>query len=284
MTAREFILHKEAWAYLAAALIIWLIGSQLLKSTSKARIYKIVLAAGLIIPGALAWPWYSSLVFERREKLLAYIAEHKRLDCLDKFCEGDIRPSHDNSHEETLKFNGRWFVGPDEYFSSGVNGATFWWWQKKSYSRRMELPSDAKPFLKVGSGYDATIEIFLRSTNIPPAPLGYDLIQLANERGWIAQREEVRPGLERITMKHVVGPSGYYLDDVTYYIATREIGLDGLPPVAACSHDDPRNRGGTGVMWQDGIWVGAAWNQQHCADWPEIHQEIVRIISLLRSA
>jgi hypothetical protein len=283
MTAREFILHKEAWAYLAASLMAWLIGSQLLKSTSKAGIYSFVLAAGLVLPAALAWPWYSSLVFERREKLLAYIAEHRRLECLDRFCEGDVQPVYDHRSEVRLKFNGRWFVGPSEYFSTGINGAAFLWWKGKPYSKRMDLPNDLKAILKDSSN-DVTIEISTLAKNTPRAPWGYELIQMANDHDWIAKREEVRSGLDRITMKHVVGPSGYHLDHVIYYVATGEKGLDGLPPVATCIHDKPRNSGATGFIWRDGIWIGAHWNQQNCADWPEIYREIVRVISFLKEA
>jgi hypothetical protein len=94
----------------------------------------------------------------------------------------------------------------------------------------------------------------------------------------------LRPGLEQIRMKHVLGPRDLYIDDMTYYVATELTGTDGLPPVAQCNHDDPRNGGGTGFLWQDRIWAGIRMNQQHCADWPEIYQTLMSILALLREA
>lgn len=133
------------------------------------------------------------------EQRRAELAELKRIECLDKFCPGDIEPPHDMATEVALKLNGQWFIGPS-------------------------------------------------------------------------------------TMKHVIGPSGYYIDHVTYYVATQLKGMDGLPPIASCSHDHPSNGGGTGFMWQPGIWMGTRMNQKHCADWPEIYQEITRVLALLKKA
>ena len=83
-------------------------------------------------------------------------------------------------------------------------------------------------------------------------------------------------------MRHAAGPRGHYIDHVSYYIATELAGPDGLPPVATCSHADPRNGGGTGFMWQPGIWAGTGMNQRHCLDWPEIYQEVIRVLQQLR--
>ena len=145
--------------------------------------------------------------------------------------------------------------------------------------------SGLRKFPEQGQGfYDVAIEIFFRSNNIPSGPLGYRFIELAQQNNWIESRKTVRPGLDAITMKHVLGPGSHYFDHVTYYVATELKGLDGLPPVATCSHAAPQNGGGTGFMWRPGIWVGARMNQKHCADWPEIYLEITRVLGLLRKA
>lgn len=210
------------------------------------------------------------------EEQRAQWAEEKRIECLDKFCEGDIEPRHDSATEVALKFNGQWYVGPKYYFSTGMNGAAFYWPSKKN---REDVPQDERAV-----PYAHTIEIFLRSNNIPSESRGYKLIELAESKGWIADRRNLRRGLDAIKMKHVIGPRGQYIDHVTHYVATQLKGTDGLPPVAICSHVNPSDSGGTGFMWQPGIWAGTRMNQKHCADWPEIFQEITRVLQLLKKA
>ena len=188
------------------------------------------------------------------------------------------------SKEVPLKFGGQWFIGPKDYFSSGINGASFVWWDHKPLSSSTKRPPEAQALAVAGKGDDFSVEIFLRSTNIPPEPHGYKLIELAEAKGWIADRRVVRPGLDAVTMKHVIGPTGQYIDHVTYYIATGLKGIDHLPPVATCAHDHPAGSGGTGFIWQPGIWAGTRMNQKHCADWPEIYQETIRVLQQLRKA
>jgi hypothetical protein len=206
------------------------------------------------------------------------MAEQKRLECLDKFCEGDVEPKRDIANEVALKLNGQWYVGPREYFSTGKNGGGFYWPSRHPMFKGGEYPEGSQDFPV------KAIEIFLRSNTIPPEPRGYKLIELAEASGWVASRTTLRPGLDAITMKHVIGPRGQYIDHVTYYVATQLKGVDGLPPVATCAHVHPNDSGGTGFMWQPGIWAGTRMNQKHCADWPEIFQEVTRVLQLLRKA
>lgn len=212
------------------------------------------------------------------EQQKAKLAEKKQIECLDKFCQGDVEPEHDRLREEAIKLNGQWFVGPKEYFSSGSNGAVFYWPSRSPGFRGGDYPERGKSF------YDFAIEIFLRSNNIPAEPYGYQFIRLAESNGWIASRRTIRRGLDKVEMKHVIGPRGYYVDHVTYYVATELTGSDGLPPVATCSHEDPRNGGGGGFMWKSGIWAGIRMNQKYCSDWPEIYREVSRVLQLLKGA
>lgn len=214
------------------------------------------------------------------DKERAAIEEQKRIVCLDTPCAGDVTPKHDLQNETAFKVNGQWFIGPTEYFSN-VGIASFSWWEHKSYSSLMSLPTELKVHMVDGKN-DFSIAIFFRSNHIPPQPRGYKLIELAEKNDWILSRKTIRRGLDAITMKHVVGQNGHYFDHVTYYVGTDLIGLDGLPPVGVCSHDHPMNGGGTGFIWRPGIWVGVRMNQTHCVDWPEIYQEITRVLSLLR--
>lgn len=211
------------------------------------------------------------------DKERAAIEEQKRIVCLDTPCAGDVTPKHDLQNESAFKVNGQWFVGPREYYA--FDGAVFYWPSKTpgaGLPNGKKHPEYGMPF------YDVAIEIMFRSNHIPPEPRGYRFIEFAQKNDWIASRKTIRRGLDAITMKHVVGQNGHYFDHVTYYVGTDLIGLDGLPPVGVCSHDHPMNGGGTGFIWRPGIWVGVRMNQTHCVDWPEIYQEITRVLSLLR--
>ena len=215
-------------------------------------------------------------------------AEQTRIACLDKSCEGDVEPKRDMATEVAIKLNGQWYLGPKEYGNPNLGAMSFYWPSKAATGDPVAVgkATEAKKNSvgAVDNFYDAAIEIFLRSNNIPPEPRGHALIQLAEKNGWIDKRTTLRPGLEAIKMKHVLGPNNQYIDHVTYYVATDLIGTDGLPPVGVCNHDHPKNGGGTGFMWQPGIWVGTRMNQKHCADWPEIYQEITHILQLVKKA
>lgn len=212
-----------------------------------------------------------------------HYAERQRTHCLMFLCDGDVVPIHNNMTEEALKLNGQWFIGPKEYFSTGINGASFEWWDHKPRSSSMKRAPEAQALAVAGKS-DFGITINLRGDHIPPEPHGYALIELAQKNGWIASRTQLRPGLDAIQMKHVIGPNGYSIDHVTYYVATQLKGLDGLPPVATCAHSRPDYGGGTGFMWRPDIWAGTSMNQKHCVDWPEIYIETIRILQLLKKA
>lgn len=208
------------------------------------------------------------------------LAEKSAVDCLYKVCDGDVEPTK-NSGEIVLKLNGLWYAGPQEYFTSfGVK--PIYWWNHKPVLFDEAAPLEMKKMAKEGKAYDLMVEIFLRSSNIPPEPRGYKFIELAEREGWVDRREMPRPGLESITMKNVISPTGYSIDHVTYYVATQLKGADGLPPVATCAHKYANGSGGTGFMWQSGIWVGTRMSEKHCIDWPEIYLEVTRILQLLR--
>lgn len=222
------------------------------------------------------------------EKQKAQIAEQRRIECLDKFCDGDIEPKHDMLNEVAFKLNGRWFIGPRKYGNPNFGAIAFYWPSKVAKGDATEIHY-AKEALKnrvggIDNYFDIAIELFLRSGDIPSPPYGYALIELAQRSGWIAERRTLRPGLDVVRMKSVIGPQGRSISHVTYYVATNLLGVDGLPPVASCSHDDPRNGGGSGFMWKPGIWAGIRMNQRHCVDWPEIYQETARVLQLLREA
>lgn len=205
--------------------------------------------------------------------------ERRRIDCLESICPGDVLPKYDTLRYELIKLDGRWFIGPKSYFSSGISGASFYWPSGRPLraepTEAWRDPASDKP------SNEDVINIYLRSHAFPEGPTGYALVELAEKNGWIAKRTTLRPGLDQIRMKHVIGPGPNYLDYMTYYVATELRGQDGLPPVAACNHDDPRNGGGSGFLWREHIWAGVRLNQEHCADWPEIYLATMRVLPLL---
>lgn len=218
------------------------------------------------------------------EKRTAEQADSKITECADRVCAGDVWPKYDPSTEGIFKVNRQWFVGPDYYVGGGSNSITFEWWNHKPLLPNEPRPPDAISLAANGYGSDFQIRVLLRSKDIPVEPHGYRLIELADKNNWISERRQVRPGLDLVNMKHVLGPTGHYIDHVTYYVATDLVGTDGLPPVATCNHDHPRNGGGAGFMWQPGIWAGIQMNQRHCADWPEIYKEVIRVLKQIRKA
>jgi hypothetical protein len=222
------------------------------------------------------------------EEKKAFFAEKRRVDCLDKLCPGDTEPHRDWINEVAFKLNGQWYIGPRKYGNPNLGPMVFFW-PSRAPGGDSDAVAKAPEIVrnKVGNidnFSEVGIEIFLRSSNIPPEPRGYKLIELAQANEWIESRRTLRRGLDEIKMKHVVGPQGQYIDHLTYYVATDLKGFDGLPPVAGCNHDDSRNGGGAGFMWAPAITAGARMNQRHCADWPEIYSEIARVLHMLRKA
>lgn len=235
--------------------------------------------------GWLAAILLSLVACERVEQLKAKRVEDRRAECLDKICEGDVLPKYDTMRYAIFKRGGQLFLAPREY--GGASGSLAFLWPSKTPARKEGAPNDAPEFIPSRAGqnsnfYDVGIEIHLRSTSFPTEPHGYRLIEVAQAKDWIADRVTLREGLDRVRMKSAPGPEGRRIDYVTYYVATSLKGPDGLPPVGVCNHDDPRNGGGGGFMWRDGVFAGISMNQKHCEDWPEIYTEVVRVLQLIK--
>lgn len=233
-----------------------------------------ILGLLIVVIGAAWW----AIALNGKQRALA--AEERRIHCLDHFCLGDVTPIL-RSNEVAQKLNGQWYIAPREYFG-GFGRGGFEWWEHKPLNPNRPRPTSTQALAVDGKGHEFSIDIFFRSKNFPPEPKGFKLIELAKKNGWIKKQISLRPGLEVIEMGEIIGPAGHRIDHVTYYIATQIEGLDGQPPVAQCNHNDPRNSGGSGFLWKDGVYVGIGMNQRHCADWPEIYQEVIRVLSLLR--
>lgn len=188
-------------------------------------------------------------------------AERQVQACRDRVCPDDRLPSYDTQRLALFKVNGQFFTVARDY--GGFNATLRFYWPG---GQPANAPLPAPP----GAGL---VEVFLRSEPVPDKDSGYRLIQLAQQRGWIARRELIGPGNERLYMRHVVGPDGYWMDTVVYYVARDLTGPDGLPPTATCGIGRD-SVGGTLFQWRPGIWAGTRWDAASCNDFPAIYREL----------
>ena len=207
-------------------------------------------------------------------------AEEKRIHCLNHLCEGDILPKSDTMNDEILKVNGMWFIGPREYFSGGMNGAHFDWWNHKPLSSFTKPPAEVQALARKGDGYNISIEIFLRGHDgVKHGPSGYQLLMQAASKGEVLSKTTPRPGLE---IWHVKDES--ILGSV-WYVATDHRKADGEPPVLWCSDHNPKTDFCTmAFILQPGISADMRFRATHGPDWPEIYGEMMRVFQLLRKA
>jgi hypothetical protein len=215
------------------------------------------------------------------EQKRAELAEKRRIECLDTFCEGDVEPLRDKVREVALKLNGQWYVGPKAYFSGGA-GAVFYWPSKTPEIGRPDgqpYPEKGKPF------YHVAIEIFLRGKHRWPAPSATNSwrqhFEEETAKGNVIESVTLSAGLEMHRIKW--GPNGESVDRV--YVALNQRTATGEPAVIFCREvDRPLVRCTGGELWQPDVYADFRFSAAHAADWPEIHQEITRVLNLLKKA
>ena len=221
------------------------------------------------------------------DKQRAEQAEKTRIECLDKFCPGDVEPKHDMATEVALKVNGQWYIGPKEYFS-GRNGAVFYW---PSKTPEIGLP-DGKAYPERGKPfYDVAVEIFLTGRQRWPTPnvekpweaaSWQTVIEHRQSEGLRMERIAVGPALEMIRFFHPDGKPYSYV----YYVATRRGSIRGEgPAVLSClisTPPHPQDRCTSGEFWQPDVYADFRFRAKHAEDWPAIHEEIVRVLSLAK--
>lgn len=225
---------------------------------------KLSMGSFFVVFSLLCAPWGSAATAERKD------------ECRDRICQSDSLPSYDHKKYAIFKKNNLWLLIPKEYGNPNLRSFGFYWPSKEPFG------SSSAPPQKVGSSFASTaIEIFLRSIDIPTSPSDYGFLLFAESKGWVATKKTLRLGLEQWVLKKEIGVERNH---VTYYVATHLKGADGQPPVAACNHNDSRNRGGTAFYWHEGIWLSTRWNQRYCAEWPEIYQEIIKVLATIQKA
>lgn len=207
--------------------------------------------------------------------------EQQARECLDKFCPGDVVPERNMATEVAIKLNGQWYLGPKEHFSGGAGYIGFFWWEHKPISPWMVRPAELQAALADGRGYDYSIETFLRHHDgVTHGPTQFAFLKQAEAEGRLISKTTPRPGLEvwRIREDDGLGP-------YVWYIATEHVDKDPNGAVLACRGNNPKfDRCTTGFVWKPGIAADMRLRATHAPDWPDIYQETIRILNLLRKA
>jgi hypothetical protein len=204
------------------------------------------------------------------------------VECENRFCDGDKEPQHDYLKSQSLKFNGNWYLGPKEYYSSGTNGAAFYWPSKTPSATSTPFPE--RSLVVSGHGEKVTIHIFLRGKAqwpIPNAVKPWEFrrkssLEEARDAGDPVEQTTLRPGLERYVV-HRRTSTG--TNDFSVYVATARNRLmgDGHPTLF-CRGDTCTS----GDFPQPDIYADYRFNEANAKDWPEIHAEIGRVLGLLQ--
>jgi hypothetical protein len=217
-------------------------------------------------------------------------AEEKRVECLDKFCEGD-KPPKPPVGSVIMKFNGQLYLAPKEYFSTGINGASFNWWEHKPVSSSASIPAEMQALYARGKADEVSIVIFLTGRARWPDPAverpweretSESYFEEFLKKGYRIERQVIRPELEIVRF--------YDTSDKPYrhvfYVATQRKRIRGSgPPILGCDPLPSPNLSGhatctAGEYWQHDVYADFRISASHAQDWPAIHEEIVRVLNL----
>ncbi len=101
-------------------------------------------------------------------------------------------------------------------------------------------------------------------------------------QGMRMEKTKIHPDLEKISFTKNDGN----LYRMTYYaaIARKRIGGEGVPVASCDSEAHEFSRCTAGEFWQPDVYADFRFNAKHAQDWPAIHEEIVRVLSLLKKA
>ena len=207
----------------------------------------------------------------------AELAEERRVECLDKFCEGDLPLQVDVQALRAFKVNGRWFTVPKEYGGGHDPSLAFYWPSKTPKTGRADrasYPEQGKSY------YDVAIEIFLRSNHSKPiGPSRYQALLAAQADGRVIERTKPRAGLEVWRVRDEIGG----LPPAVWYVAAALRDSAGEPPVIGCDDENPKfDRCTMAFWWQPGVAVDIRFRGRYGTDWPEIYQEVMRVLELVK--
>jgi len=202
-------------------------------------------------------------------------AEERRIECLDKICEGDVLPPHDTKTEAVLKIGGQWLIAPRQY-AKGFAGLAFYWPSKTPVTGGdlgKVFPEFGKDFPKV------SIQIFLRSHDgVMHGPSQAQRLQQAEAQGRLISKSTQRAELEVWQTQETDRT-----DPEWWYVATDQVAGNPNAAIVSCrKRVDSTGTCTTGFVWQPGIAADLRFSIEHAGDWPEIYQEVRRVLQLLR--
>lgn len=214
-------------------------------------------------------------------------AEQKRIECMDKFCDGDIEPLRNMTTEAALKLHGQWYIAPKHYYSTGKNGGGFYWPSRHPMFKGGDYPEGRQEFP------EKAIEIFLTGRQRWPEPNAVEPWKRESQfeirwrelqaKGYRIERSRPNPELEIVRVFDSQGNA----NDGIYYIAIQQKeGLADRHSGIRC--DLPRPSGkescAGGSFWQPNVFADYRFSAKHAHDWPAISNEITRVLSLLKKA
>ncbi|WP_263556517.1 hypothetical protein [Paucibacter sp. B2R-40] len=199
-------------------------------------------------------------------------AEQRRIDCLNKPCEGDVVPKV-SAGNEAMKVGGRYFSVPKAY-RDGFTGVNFYW---PSKTPNTGPPTEGGAFPEKGQRfYEAAIELFFVDE---PAPIELsDMIAMAEKKGRPVTLVSQSTNLDVVTVQLREQPT----ELSTIYIAKCASYPSGKPAAMGCTHARKDDRCSAYFAWGQGMHISVRFNQGHAQDWPQIYAEIERVLALVK--
>lgn len=211
------------------------------------------------------------------------LAQAKRIECLDKFCEGDTQPKTTPGKDVAFKLNGHWYVGPSMYGNPNF-GAMAFYWPSKVAAADEEGTVNAREVVRSKSGsienfYDVAIEVFLKTISEAPTERStYQVLLRLEQQGHVVDKRSLRDGLD------VWKTRDRNIEEI-WYVATKLSDPTGDRPTVACRGGDATQSRCTGALtWQPGVAASMRFRAVHGSDWPEIYLELSRMLALIKKA
>ncbi|MDC8773591.1 hypothetical protein [Roseateles albus] len=198
-------------------------------------------------------------------------AEQRRIDCLNKPCEGDVVPKV-SAGNVAMKVGGRYFSVPKAYRLDFL-GLAFYWPSKTHLTGPPEggsFPEKGQPF------YDIAIEL-----DFVPEPASIelsDMIAMAEKKGRPVTLISQSTNLDVVTVQLREQPT----ELSTIYVAKNASYPSGKPAAMGCTHARKDDRCSAYFAWGQGMHISVSFNQRHAQDWPQIYAEIERVLALVK--
>lgn len=199
------------------------------------------------------------------------LIESRRIDCLNKICEGDVVPKTSPGYV-AIKVGGRYFSVPKAY-QSDFTGLDFYWPSKTPLTGLPDgghYPEKGQPF------YAVAIQLFLVGE---PAPVELsDLVAMAEKQGRPVTLLSQSADLDVISVQLRDSTA----EMSTIYIAKHMAYPSGKPAAMGCRNAKSDDRCSAYFTWDQGMHIRVRFNQRHARDWPQIYAEITRVLALVK--